>query len=362
MNARLYSTVIVLVFLVPLANTQSIKCASFDNINIRVKEKNKELMDITSFSGTIDGSAFENKTLVEVNIRKQDIESIGAECVTNMSELRTLVFWGCPVRTIMPGALKNLPGLLNLQISVGNLTTIPAGVFDAAPTLKLIRLHDNFIHSIEDRAFANLPNLTKLFMGNNKIRNWENSWFYNTASIEILDMQGNKLENIPSKAFLYMNNLKQVFFDENEIRTIEPDSFLSIQKLDYLGLRYNRLKELNEDVFPNKLSVRSLLIDANYLNYLSNEVLKKLSVKDITLDGNPWKCPCLDRIHYWIYTKNITLRTSSYCNNPNIPLCIYPDSYSTTCLENNDEKITNLYKESLRNLTTEVNRHCARLD
>ncbi|XP_044746537.1 slit homolog 3 protein-like isoform X1 [Coccinella septempunctata] len=358
---RFLST-ILLVITIFSEVTRATKCVSFNNINLKTKTRYGEEVNITSFSGILERKSFGNLTLAEVYVRQQDVQDIGAECVRHMVRLKTLVFWGCPIKKISPGAFRNMPTIWNLQISYGNLTNIPAGVFDAIPTVRMLRLHDNEIHSIEEGAFTNLPDLKRLFMANNKIKVWENSWFFNTTNIEIMDFQGNQIEIIPSKALFGMSNLKQVFFDYNEIRTIESGSFLSIHNLEYLGLRYNRLKELNEDVFPNKLSVRSLLIDANYLNYLSNEVLKKLSVKDLTLDGNPWKCPCLDRIHYWIYTNNVTLRSSSYCSDPNIPLCFFPNSYSTTCLENHDDEMTTLYIKTLKKKKIKVNRLCARLD
>lgn len=360
MFGSICSVLLVLPLIFDVALTT--KCVSFKNINLKIEDRDGKEKNITSFSGTFERKSFDNITITKLYVRQQDVQDIGAECVRHMVRLKTLIFWGCPVRSIYPGAFRNLPTLWNVQISYGNLTRVPAAVFEATPTIKLIRLHDNHIHEIEEKAFSNLPDLKRLFMGNNKLRIWENSWFFNTTNIEIMDFQGNEIEIIPSKALFGMTKLKQIFFDYNEIKTIEPDSFLSIHNLEYLGLRYNRLKELNEDVFPNKLSVRSLLIDANYLNYLSNEVLKKLSVKDVTLDGNPWKCPCLDRIHYWLHTKNATLRTSSYCNDPNIPLCFFPKSYSTTCLENNDAEMTKLYTQTLKNMRSQVNRHCARLD
>ncbi|KAL3288678.1 hypothetical protein HHI36_003111 [Cryptolaemus montrouzieri] len=295
--------------------------------------------NITSFSGCIEKAAFANTTLTEVHIRQQQsVTNIREDEVRNMDRLRSFVVWGCPIEQISVGAFSNIPKLQNLQVAYGNLKTIGNNIFNAVPSIQ------------------------KIFLDNNVLKQWENSWFANTSNLEIIDFQSNKLEIIPSRAFYGMAHLKQLFLDYNEIKMIGPEAFKGIRHLDYLGLRYNRLLDLDESIFPNDLSVRSLLIDANYLNYLANELLKKLSVKDLTLDGNPWKCPYLDRIHYWLFVKNATLRTSNSCTGSNIPLCLYPETYSQTCLENIDDQITRSYLDGLRRLKEPLDKFCARLD
>ncbi|KAL3288677.1 hypothetical protein HHI36_003110 [Cryptolaemus montrouzieri] len=338
------------------------KCVSFNNITLIVHQRYGDPFNITSFSGCIERVSFGDASLTEIYIRQQNVTSIGEDSIRHMVRLKTLVFWGCPVRNISAGAIRNVPRLQNLQISYGNLERIKEDIFNEVPTVQLLRLHDNAISVIENNAFSNLRKLKKIFMANNKLKQWKNSWFTNTTNLEIIDFQKNQLEIIPRKAFNGMSHLKQLFLDYNEIKAIEEEAFKGIRELDYLGLRYNRLIDLDAKIFPNNLTVRSLLIDANYLNYLPNELLEKLSVKDLTLDGNPWKCPCLDRIHYWLFSSNATLRTSTYCTGSDIPLCSYPESYSQTCLENIDEQITRTYIDGLKQLKRPLRKFCARLD
>lgn len=228
----------------------------------------------------------------------------------------------------------------------------------------MLRFHNNKIDVIENEAFTNLTNLKRVYGGNNKLEYWNREWFGDSKALEIMDFQFNKIRTIPRKAFESLSELKQLYFDYNEIQTIQAEAFKGLRYLNYLGLRNNRLKEIKEDIFPNKLTIRTLLISANYLNYVSNEVLKKISVKEILMDYNPWKCSCLDRIHYWIHTSNATLKKNENCyRGMTVPVCAVPKVYSQSCLEYVDEELTERYLSVLRNLPKDsANESCARLN
>lgn len=230
--------------------------------------------------------------------------------------------------------------------------------------MEVLRLHNNKIDVIENEAFTNLTSLKRVYGSHNELEYWNREWFGDSRVLEIMDFQVNKIRTIPRRAFASMPKLRQIYFDFNEIQTIQADAFKGLRYLEYLGLRNNRLKEIKEDIFPNTLKIRTLLISANYLNFIANEVLRKISVKDIVMDYNPWKCSCLDRIHYWIHISNATLRKNYGCyEGINAPVCAVPKAYSQTCLEYVDDDLTQTYLRVLRSLSSdEKNQMCARLD
>lgn len=227
----------------------------------------------------------------------------------------------------------------------------------------MLRIHHNLLDQIANDAFANLTHLKKIYGSNNQLEYWNREWFSDSRALEIMDFQNNKIRLLPRRAFEAMPKLKQIYFDDNEIRTIQADAFKGLTYLEYLGLRNNRLKEINENIFPNKLKVRTMLISANYLNYLENEVLKKVSVKEIELEFNPWKCSCLDRIYYWLYKTNATKRHSKACfEGKSAPECAVPKTYSHTCLEYVDDELTQRYIKVLKDIASLPRDHgCAQL-
>lgn len=336
-------------------------CDSFNNIVVNIKDT-----DNNSFNRTINGcmerKTFEELKVKELYIRKQTVLVLKKDSVKNMLHLQTLSFWGNKMDSVLPGAFRNLPALKNVQLSYGNIKEIPRGVFDALPAMELLRIHNNEIDIVEDQAFANLVSLKRIYASDNRLEYWNREWFFNTTNLELMDFQANLIRTIPRRAFANLVKLKQIFLDFNEISVIQPDAFKGITQLDYLGLRYNRLTQINEDIFPNDLKIRSFLIDANYLNFLPNEILRKVSVKDITVDNNPWKCPCLDRIKFWLYSTNGTMKIYKICTGGSVPVCSYASSFSQSCFEVVDSELTQRYIKYLRGVNPPLQDTCARLD
>ncbi|CAH1163203.1 unnamed protein product [Phaedon cochleariae] len=361
--SRMFFLVLLVLVVTTLLHTsgKSTECDSFDDVNVQVVEMDGRQSNET-VNGCLERKRFHEKTVTAVFIIHQKIPRLGKDSVRHLVRLETISFWGCELDSIEPRAFRNLPRLKNVQISYCDLKEIPKGVFNLIPSMELLRIHNNKIDFIENQAFANLSSLKKVFGSDNALEYWHREWFDDSPNLEIMDFQNNKIRTIPRKAFAALQKLKQIYFDYNEIATIQSEAFVGLKNLEYLGLRNNRLKAIEEHIFPTGLKIRSLLISANYLNYLSNEVLKKISVSDIVLEYNPWKCPCLDRIHYWIYTNNGTLRTTEQCKSSYVPICAYPKSFSQTCLEYVDEELTQRYIGMLRNLSAHLDDYCARLD
>lgn len=130
----------------------------------------------------------------------------------------------------------------------------------------------------------------------------------------------------------------------------------------YLGLNYNRLTQINADIFPNYIKIMSIGIRANYLNFLPNEIFQKVTVDEISVDYNPWKCPCLDRIKFWLYSTNGTMKIYKICTGGSVPVCSYASSFSQSCFEVVDSELTQRYIKYLRGVNPPLQDTCARLD
>ncbi|XP_060530309.1 chondroadherin-like [Cylas formicarius] len=358
LNRRLCLLTIVLTYYADRGSLK--KCTSLKDIVALAKDDTGTDFNVT-LQGCVERIAFDGKTLTQVYIREQTIPILEADSVRNMVKLDTVSFWGCKMDEVKPAAFRNVPRLKNVQFAYGNVKEIPRGLFDKIPELQHLNIQNNRIDVVEDQSFANLASLKRIHASNNQLDHWNREWFTNTTALEIMDFQNNRIRMLPRKAFASLRKLKQIYFDFNEISVIQEQAFRGITSLVYLGLRHNRLTSIPENIFPNELRVRSFLIDANHLNFLPNEVLKKLSVKDITIDNNPWKCPCLDRINYWLHTANATLRVARSCTGPQIPVCAYPSAFSQTCLEYVDAELTSFYIAALKKIKT-LDPSCAKLD
>lgn len=308
----------------------------------------------------MEPTQFGEAEVIEINVKNQNISRLKKDAVKNMSQLKFLVFYGCEIESIEPGAFRNVQQLAQLMISNGKLTEIPTGVFNGL-SLERLRIHNNFIDVVGDRAFANMSKLRYLHASWNKIEYYGREWFLDSPQLEHIELQRNAIRIIPRKAFFYNSKLKKIFLDYNNIDTIQQNAFENLQHLEYLGLSHNRIKVIPGNAFPNGLSIKSLLLNANKLNYLENEILRQLSVNYLAVNGNPWKCPCLERIRFWIYVNNGSLSQSEDCGGPSAPICVVSNSYANTCLEIQDEQATALFFDELKKLQY-VGEHCFRLD
>lgn len=248
-----------------------------------------------------------------------------------------------------------------MAINYNPLREIPNYVFDGL-NLNRLRLENNNIDIISDRAFVNMSKLLSFHCSNNKIDYYGREWFLNSTDLKIIDFQFNKLRIVPRRAFYYNQKLQEIYFDYNDIDTIQEDAFEGLTSLKYLGLSYNRIKKLNDRVFPLNMKIRSLLLDANKLNYIPYSLLEKISVEDLTISGNPWKCPCLERIQYWVFERKGTIRASPQCVHETVPICSNPQVFSRTCLETYDQESTEYYFKQVLPLKDKLSEFCVRFD
>ena len=132
--------------------------------------------------------------------------------------------------------------------------------------------------------------------------------------------------------------------------------------MDHLGLRYNRLKHIHSRVFPNDIDIRVLSLSANYLTFIPKKIMVLVTVREMGIDGNPWKCSCLDQILFWLHDTNATVTKSNKCLGDDVPVCVFPDSFSRTCREVVEEDVVKIYVEALRKINPPLEKYCARLD
>ncbi|KAG5881387.1 hypothetical protein JTB14_012004 [Gonioctena quinquepunctata] len=279
-------------------------------------------------------------TIIDIEFSAKTFPVLEAESVRDMENLKSIRFHNCELDAVEPGAFRNVPMLSLVNIRSCNLRSIHKGVFNSLENLEIVRLQGNEIIYIEDHSFANLSLLKEIDVSANNLTYWRSEWFRNSPSIENMYFSDNKISTIPKKAFVSSKKLK----------------------LGIVNLSQNRLKIINEDIFPNPIGINELSIYGNYLNFLSTELLKKLTIKDFYIDLNPWKCSCLDRIHYWMFTSNLTFKIIPFCNRGFIPVCAVPTTYSQSCLEYVDDDLTGKYIDVLRNMHDSNVEQCARLD
>ncbi|XP_030748268.1 leucine-rich repeat-containing protein 19-like [Sitophilus oryzae] len=155
--------------------------------------------------------------------------------------------------------------------------------------------------------------------------------------MELLRIHNNQIDVIEDLAFVNLVSLKSIQVDSNKLKHWNREWFTNTTKLEIMNFQNNKIRTIPRRAFA---------------------MLNKISAKDVTLDNNPWKCPCLDRIAYWVYKNNGTIRASSECAGGRIPVCAYPSTFSQTCLEHVDEDVTKKYLKNLKSLDPPLPEYC----
>ncbi|CAH0550612.1 unnamed protein product [Brassicogethes aeneus] len=345
---------------------QSTRCEYLKNITVTVFQEKGEPYNQT-INGCIEDIVFseEKNVVTALTISRQNITHLEKYSVRNMAYIDEIIIANCVLQEIEAGAFSNLPKLRKISIGFSEIKEIGIDVFNVLEELQEFRIHNTDLDTIDKEGFASMPNLRKFYCDINKLEYYDSEWFTNSENLEILDFQFNKINSLPERAFFDLKKLRKINFNNNEISYIEPNAFEGVTTLESLFLNYNRLKMINPDVFTEKFKSTYFYINANYLNYLPKELLDKLTVKYISLDNNPWKCPCLEFVNRWLNVSNGTAIKSDSCIGSNLPVCLYPKQFTKVCNETIDEDVTKEYLSNLRNATkhkTDLNPYCFRLD
>ncbi|RZC39516.1 LRR 8 domain containing protein [Asbolus verrucosus] len=315
----------------------------------------------TLVTGCIQRVAFE-ATISDIYVVGQPIPLLETDAVRHMRQLKTISFKNCSMREIQPAVFRNVPRLRLIEIVFNDLGEIASGIFSTLEQLEVLRINNNKIATIQDGAFGNSVTLKEVDCGHNLLEEWTARWFGNSTNVEVMDFRFNRIRNLPKGAFGDFRQLKFVNFDHNELEIIHPEAFGGAAGLDFLGLRYNKLAAIDPGIFPDGLTIKTLSIGANHLNFLPTRVMTKIAVNEMEVDGNPWKCPCLERIFRWLHETNAAVKQSESCKGRDMPVCSFPPTYTYTCRENVEEEVTKAYLGKLKLIAPPLNQYCARLD
>ncbi|XP_072019066.1 toll-like receptor 6 [Amphiura filiformis] len=196
----------------------------------------------------------------EYSIEYLDFSAHGLPCKLSNSKKDTVGFvtLHCNNRQLRQIPIFPERNFTSVDLSVNNLTSIPAGIFNNNTHLENLFLDFNFISHIDSHAFAGLQSLRQLVLFFNHLSSLPPNIFQDTPNLENLDLQFNKFTSIPYYNFQHLPSLEILWIDGNDISSTSSDE-----------------DEFVSDLQPlNKLSTFSL---AGANAYLSSLVLSNTS-------------------------------------------------------------------------------------
>uniref|UniRef100_A0A674BB19 Leucine-rich repeat-containing G-protein coupled receptor 4 n=1 Tax=Salmo trutta TaxID=8032 RepID=A0A674BB19_SALTR len=140
-----------------------------------------------------------------------------------------------------------------LDISMNNITELPAFVFKNFPYLEELRLAGNDLSFIHPDALSGLHQL------------------------KVLMLQNNQLKTVPSTAIKNLYFLQSLRLDANHITTVPEDSFEGLQQLRHLWLDDNSLTEVPVGPMRHQANLQALTLALNRITHIPNNAFANLS-------------------------------------------------------------------------------------
>lgn len=250
--------------------------------------------------------------------------------------------------------------LLILDLSQNDISAIRPSTFAELRYLQQLDLSRNSLKDLNETAFTGLRALRKLYLQTNDIHNIQQRTFSNLPNVDHIDISFNSLSSFSGDVFgMELPRLRKLFLKSNSLLVLQPRSFDFVPALDYLSISFNDLTTLDAELFrpiPNlrKLHIghnhielleaklfnytpriSDLIINHNRLTFFPDVDIDFNQLKRVSLEGNPWQCPCLEDVLGWLDRRNIDYRSKG---NPYFegrrPLCVVTPV--NVCIKNID--------------------------
>ncbi|XP_028650055.1 leucine-rich repeat-containing G-protein coupled receptor 4 [Erpetoichthys calabaricus] len=188
-----------------------------------------------------------------LDISMNNITELPAQAFKNLPYLEELRLAGNDLSFIHPDALSGLHQLKVLMLQNNQLKTVPSEALKGRISLQSLRLDANHITSVPEESFEGLVQLRHLWLDDNSLTEVPVKPLSNLPSLQALTLALNRIAYIPDLAFSNLSSLVVLHLHNNKIKQIGVHSFDGLHNLETLDLNYNALTDFPEAIrsLPN---------------------------------------------------------------------------------------------------------------
>ncbi|KAF7661841.1 hypothetical protein LDENG_00252590 [Lucifuga dentata] len=172
-----------------------------------------------------------------------------------------------------------------LDLSMNNITELPAYVFKNFPYLEELRLAGNDLSFIHPEALSGLHQLKVLMLQNNQLKTVPSSALKNLHSLQSLRLDANHITTVPEDSFEGLQQLRHLWLDDNNLTEVPVGSLRHQANLQALTLALNRISYIPDNAFANLTSLVVLHLHNNRIKQTGDNCFAGL-VNLETLDLN----------------------------------------------------------------------------
>uniref|UniRef100_A0AAY4BUH3 Leucine-rich repeat-containing G-protein coupled receptor 4 n=1 Tax=Denticeps clupeoides TaxID=299321 RepID=A0AAY4BUH3_9TELE len=188
-----------------------------------------------------------------------------------------------------------------LDISMNNITKLPANVFKTLPYLEELRLAGNDLSFIHPDALSGLHQLKVLMLQNNQLRTVPGAALKNLHALQSLRLDANHITAVPEDSFEGLQQLRHLWLDDNSLTEVPVGPLRHQGNLQALTLALNRISRIPDHAFANLSSLVVLHLHNNQIEEIGTSCFAGLeNLETLTLFCGPCKdsrsrliCHCL---------------------------------------------------------------------
>uniref|UniRef100_A0A8C5E6M0 Leucine-rich repeat-containing G-protein coupled receptor 4 n=1 Tax=Gouania willdenowi TaxID=441366 RepID=A0A8C5E6M0_GOUWI len=170
-----------------------------------------------------------------------------------------------------------------LDLSMNNITELPANVFKNFPYLEELRLAGNDLSFIHPEALSGLHQLKVLMLQNNQLKTVPSAALKNLHSLQSLRLDANHITTVPEDSFEGLQQLRHLWLDDNNLTEVPIGSLRHQENLQALTLALNRILYIPDNAFAN-LSIMCLFDLGPNRGFHSNDIA---SIPEGAFHNNP---------------------------------------------------------------------------
>uniref|UniRef100_A0A672MK86 Leucine-rich repeat-containing G-protein coupled receptor 4 n=1 Tax=Sinocyclocheilus grahami TaxID=75366 RepID=A0A672MK86_SINGR len=183
-----------------------------------------------------------------LDISMNNITELPANVFRNLPYLEELRLAGNDLAFIHPEALSGLHQLKVLMLQNNQLKTVPSAALKNLHALQSLRLDANHITSVPEDSFEGLQQLRHLWLDDNSLTEVPVGPLRHQCNLQALTLALNRITHIPDNAFANLSSLVVLHLHNNRIQEIGKNCFNGLDNLETLDLNFNNLKTFPEAI------------------------------------------------------------------------------------------------------------------
>ncbi|MCJ8747281.1 hypothetical protein PDJAM_G00151620 [Pangasius djambal] len=183
-----------------------------------------------------------------LDLSMNNITELPANVFKNLPYLEELRLAGNDLTFIHPEALSGLHQLKVLMLQNNQLKTVPSAALKNLHALQSLRLDANHITVVPEDSFQGLQQLRHLWLDDNSLTEVPVVPLQHQGNLQALTLALNRIGHIPDSAFANLSSLVVLHLHNNRIEEIGKNCFSGLDNLETLDLNYNNLKSFPEAI------------------------------------------------------------------------------------------------------------------